>query len=126
MRADDDDATARMEAALRARAEVVARERDVAVEVSPFWVSPLTPFDAVLAGRLRAAAVARGHRWRDMPTGIGHDAVYVARRLPAAMLFVPCVDGISHNEAELITPEWATAGLHVLADAVLETAGLVR
>jgi N-carbamoyl-L-amino-acid hydrolase len=61
-----------------------------------------------------------------MPTVIGHDAVYVARKLPAALLFVPCVKGLSHNEAEEITPAWAAAGLAVLAGAVLETAGLVR
>jgi N-carbamoyl-L-amino-acid hydrolase len=61
-----------------------------------------------------------------MPTAIGHDAVYVARKVPAAMLFVPCHGGISHNEAESITPAWAEAGLVVLADAVLAAAGLVR
>ncbi len=57
-----------------------------------------------------------------MPTGIGHDAVYVARSCPAAMIFVPCHGGLSHNEAESIAPEWAEAGLLVLADAVLATA----
>jgi N-carbamoyl-L-amino-acid hydrolase len=60
-----------------------------------------------------------------MPTAIGHDAVYVARKLPTAMIFVPCHDGISHNEAESITQAWAAAGCQVLADAVLATAGLV-
>ena len=61
-----------------------------------------------------------------MPSVIGHDAVYVARKVPSALLFVPCVGGISHNEAEEISQDWAAAGLMVLADAVLETAGLVR
>ena len=71
---------------------------------------------------MREAAKVRGLGWRDMPTGIGHDAVYCARRVPAAMVFVPCEGGISHNEAESITPVWAEAGLKVLADAVLATA----
>jgi N-carbamoyl-L-amino-acid hydrolase len=61
-----------------------------------------------------------------MPTVIGHDAVYMARTVPSALLFVPCIGGVSHNEAEAITPAWAEAGLMVMADAVLETAGLVR
>lgn len=57
-----------------------------------------------------------------MPTGIGHDAVYLARAVPTALIFVPCHGGLSHNEAESITPEWAEAGCRVLADAVLAAA----
>ncbi|MBX9702414.1 MAG: M20/M25/M40 family metallo-hydrolase, partial [Acetobacteraceae bacterium] len=66
------------------------------------------------------------YRWRDIPTGIGHDAVYMARRVPTVMVFTPCHGGISHNEAESITPAWAEAGLRVLADAALATAGVVK
>jgi N-carbamoyl-L-amino-acid hydrolase len=51
--------------------------------------------------------------------------VYVARRVPTAMIFCPCHGGLSHNEAESITPAWAEAGCKVLADAVLATAGVV-
>jgi beta-ureidopropionase / N-carbamoyl-L-amino-acid hydrolase len=111
---------------LASRAAAVAAARGVSIEVAPFWHSPPTPFDAALAQRARDAAAARGLRWRDIPTGIGHDAVYVARRVPAVMVFTPCHGGISHNEAESITPEWAAAGLQVLADAALATASLVR
>jgi N-carbamoyl-L-amino-acid hydrolase len=111
---------------LAARAAAIAAERKVRIEVAPFWHSPPTPFDAALVQRVRDAAAARGLRARDIPTGIGHDAVYVARRVPSVMVFAPCHGGISHNEAESITPEWATAGLQVLADAALATAGLVR
>ena len=57
-----------------------------------------------------------------MPTAIGHDAVYMARKVPTVMIFTPCHGGLSHNEAESITPEWATAGMQVLADAVIATA----
>lgn len=124
MRHGDPAALARMEADLRSVVAALAARRGVAIRVEPFWQSPLTPFDPVLVGRVRAAAERRGYRHRDMPTGIGHDAVYVARRVPTAMIFCPCHGGISHNETESITPEWATAGLHVLADAVLETAGV--
>ncbi|WP_376090067.1 Zn-dependent hydrolase [Roseomonas sp. CCTCC AB2023176] len=122
----DDAALDGMEAALREAAARVVAERGLGAEVSVFWTSPETPFDRTLAARLRDAATARGFRQRDMPTGIGHDAVYVARGVPSVMLFTPCEGGISHNEAEAITPAWAEAGLLVLADAVLATAGLVR
>jgi beta-ureidopropionase / N-carbamoyl-L-amino-acid hydrolase len=125
-RADDEPMLSSMETALRKEATAMATARGVNVVVEPFWRGPITPFDPKLAERLREAARKRGLRQRDMPTVIGHDAVYAARRVPSALLFVPCVGGISHNEAEEITRDWAAAGLQVLADAVLETAGLVR
>jgi len=120
----DEAALERMAGALRERAQMVATERGVGVEVAPFWAFPQTGFDPALAQRLRDAASGRGILFRDMPTGIGHDAVYVARQVPAVMLFTPCRGGISHNEAESITPAQAEAGMLVLADAVLATAGL--
>ncbi len=111
-----------MDARIRARAAAIAEARHLTIEVAEFWHSPLTPFDPRLIQRARDAATARGLTWRDIPTGIGHDAVYVARRVPTVMLFTPCHDGLSHHEAESITPEWAEAGLRVLADAVIATA----
>jgi beta-ureidopropionase / N-carbamoyl-L-amino-acid hydrolase len=126
MRHGDPDSLTRMGDALTARAAEIAVARGVKATVSPFWHSPLTPFDATLVQRARDGATARGLRWRDIPTGIGHDAVYMARKVPTVMIFTPCHGGLSHNEAESITPDWATAGLQVLADATLATAGLVK
>ena len=125
-RHDHEDQLAALAATLRAEAAVIGARRGVAIEIADFWISPATPFDATLVGHLRDAAERRGIPHRDMPTAIGHDAVYVARKLPAVMLFVPCHGGLSHNEAESITPQWAEAGLMVLADAVLATAGVAR
>jgi beta-ureidopropionase / N-carbamoyl-L-amino-acid hydrolase len=122
MRHGDPDCLTRMGEALTARAAEVVAARGVAAKVAPFWHAPLTPFDPALVQRCRDAAAARGYRWRDIPTGIGHDAVYMARRVPTVMVFTPCHGGISHNEAESITPEWAEAGLRVLADAAIATA----
>ncbi len=119
----DPERLAWMGAQIKARAAAIAAARGVAVEVVDFWHSPMTPFDAGLAEHLRTAAQGRGYRFRDMPTAIGHDAVYVARHVPSVMLFCPCHGGVSHNEAESITPEWAEAGMLVLADAVLAAAG---
>ena len=107
---------------LRDRAAEIAEARHLTIDVADFWHSPLTRFDPTLIERCEAAATMRGLNWRSIPTGIGHDAVYVARRVPTVMLFTPCHDGLSHHEAESITPAWAEAGLRVLADAVIATA----
>jgi N-carbamoyl-L-amino-acid hydrolase len=85
----DPDCLDAMGAALRARAAEIAATRHLTITVEDFWYSPLTPFDARLVQRCRDAATARGLNWRDIPTGIGHDAVYVARRVPTVMLFTP-------------------------------------
>jgi N-carbamoyl-L-amino-acid hydrolase len=58
-------------------------------------------------------------------SGAGHDACNIARVAPTAMIFTPCVDGISHNETETIYPEWASAGVNVLLQAALDTAEIV-
>lgn len=117
---------ARMGEEIHARAAALSAARGVRIAVEDFWHSPLTPFDPTLVGRVRDAAERLGIPHMDMPTGIGHDAVYVARRVPTALIFCPCHDGISHNEAESITPAWAEAGLRVLAGAVLATAGIAK
>jgi N-carbamoyl-L-amino-acid hydrolase len=111
---------------MRAEAAAIGARRGVTIAIEDFWISPATPFDPALVAALRTAATARGIAHQAMPTAIGHDAVYCARRVPSVMLFVPCHGGISHNEAESITPAWAEAGLLVLADAVLATAGLAK
>ena len=59
----------------------------------------------------------------DLVSGAGHDACYLARVVPTAMIFVPCKDGISHNEIESATPEDLAAGCQVLLDAALRLAG---
>ena len=65
-----------------------------------------------------------GYAHRDLIAGGGHDACYISRVAPAAMIMCPCVGGISHTEAEAITPQWASAGANVLLHALLQTAGL--
>ncbi len=84
-----------------------------------------TPFDASCVDAVRKAAKRLGYSAREITSGAGHDAVYMARVAPTAMVFTPCVDGISHNEAEDMKPEWATAGCDVLIHAVLEKAEVV-
>jgi N-carbamoyl-L-amino-acid hydrolase len=81
-------------------------------------------FDPVLVGRVREAAGRLGYSHRDIVSGAGHDACWMNLVVPSAMIFCPCVDGLSHNEDEAITPEWARAGTDVLLHAVLQTAGI--
>ncbi|MFC3030590.1 MULTISPECIES: M20 family metallo-hydrolase [Roseomonadaceae] len=125
-RHDDEHKLAALAAVLRGEAAAIGARRGVTVAVEDFWISPATPFATPLVDRLRDSAVARKIAYQEMPTAIGHDAVYCARRVPTVMVFTPCHGGISHNEAESITPEWAEAGLLVVADAVLATAGVAK
>ncbi len=85
---------------------------------------PVT-FDPGCVGALRTAAERLGYGHRDIVSGAGHDACWIARVAPAAMVMCPCVGGLSHNEAEEITPAWAEAGANVLLHAVLESAEVV-
>ena len=71
---------------------------------------------------MRQAAEAQGYLYQDIISGAGHDAVYMARIAPTAMIFVPCLGGISHNEIEDAQPEDLTAGCNVLLNAVLDWA----
>ncbi len=81
------------------------------------------PFDAGCVALVRDAAARLGLPAREIVSGAGHDAVYVARHVPTAMIFTPCKDGLSHNEAESIEPHEAEAGCQVLFEAVLARAG---
>ncbi|MEM9655542.1 MAG: Zn-dependent hydrolase [Actinomycetota bacterium] len=85
--------------------------------------SPPVVFAEHLVDSVERSAEARGFRHRRMISGAGHDACYVALHCPTAMIFVPCKDGLSHNEAESITFDEATRGASVLLGAVLEQAG---
>jgi N-carbamoyl-L-amino-acid hydrolase len=82
-------------------------------------------FDPACVGMVRAAAERLGYSHRDIVSGAGHDACWINRVAPTAMIMCPCEGGLSHNEAETITPEWAEKGTNVLLHAVLEAAEVV-
>lgn len=86
---------------------------------------PVT-FDPTLVDTVRRSAEKLGYSHRDIISGAGHDACWAAKVAPATMIMCPCVGGLSHNEAEEISKEWAAAGCDVLFHAVVETAGLVE
>jgi N-carbamoyl-L-amino-acid hydrolase len=111
-----------MDDELRQACAAAAAPIGLEVEVKEFWYFPPTPFDPGLVTAVRDAAESLGYPHQDIISGAGHDAVYMARVAPTAMIFVPCVGGISHNEIEDAKPEDLTAGGNVLLNAVLEKA----
>ncbi|MDN6713701.1 MAG: M20 family metallo-hydrolase [Acetobacter sp.] len=102
------------------RMQACALENDVQVTVTPTWNSPAVHFDPRCIASVKESTEELGYSMRDIVSGAGHDAVYVSRVVPTAMIFVPCLHGISHNEAESATPEDVTAGSNVLLNAVLK------
>ena len=82
-------------------------------------------FDEGCVTMIREAAERLGYSHRNLVSGAGHDACWINRVAPTAMVMCPCVDGLSHNEAEEISPDWARAGTDVLFQAVVEAAEIV-
>jgi N-carbamoyl-L-amino-acid hydrolase len=81
--------------------------------------------EVMRAAHAVAAELDIGLSHMDIVSGAGHDACWVNRVAPTVMIMCPCVDGLSHNEAENISPEWAAAGTDVLLHAVLDVAEVV-
>jgi len=105
-----------------ARAGAIAREAGLSLELRELFRIPAQPFDADCVDLVRQAAARLGLPAREIISGAGHDAIYVARRVPSAMIFTPCKDGLSHNEAESILPDEAADGCQVLFEAILARA----
>ncbi|MEM5404881.1 MULTISPECIES: Zn-dependent hydrolase [Paraburkholderia] len=112
----------RMDSALRDEVSSVSEKSGLQARVEQIFDYAPVNFDAGCVGAVRRAAEALGLPHADIVSGAGHDACHLARIFPTGMIFIPCVDGISHNETEAITPEWAEAGANVLLHAVLESA----
>jgi N-carbamoyl-L-amino-acid hydrolase len=109
-----------MESELTAALSSVGEPLGLAVACTKIWDQPPVVFDAQCVASVRKAAEMSGFSTRDMVSGAGHDAAYVARVAPTAMIFVPCRGGISHNEVEYTSKEQCAAGAQVLLQAVLD------
>jgi N-carbamoyl-L-amino-acid hydrolase len=92
------------------------------LELTELFRFAAQPFDPACVALVQQAADRLGYPSRPIVSGAGHDAVYVARSVPTAMIFTPCKDGLSHNEAESILPAEAEAGCQVLFEAVVARA----
>lgn len=111
-----------MEAQLEAIIQQHCAAHGVKAQINCIWRSPPVHFDRDCVGTVQAAVNALGYSHRAMVSGAGHDAVYVSRVAPTSMIFIPSVDGISHNEAEHSTPEQIQDGAQVLFDSILASA----
>ena len=114
-----------MDADIRAVAARLSAESGLPIEITPVSAYPAQPFHADCIAAVQQAADALGYSNMRAVSGAGHDAVYMARLAPAGMIFIPCKDGISHNEIEDAKPEHIEAGCNVLLQAMLQRAGLV-
>jgi N-carbamoyl-L-amino-acid hydrolase len=122
LRHPHDDALAAMTRALEDAVAEICGASALVGECKEIWHSPAIHFDKDCIAAVRKAATAAGYANRDITSGAGHDAGYINRVAPTAMIFVPCAGGISHNEVENATPDDLAAGCNVLLRAMLERA----
>ncbi|MHA6730137.1 Zn-dependent hydrolase [Devosia sp. A369] len=115
-----------MRSQIEAKAQAICAELGVGYAMEAVGHFDPVSFDPALVARVRAAAERLGYSHMDIISGAGHDACWAAKVAPATMIMCPCVGGLSHNEAEDISREWASAGADVLFHTVLETAEIVQ
>ncbi|SFH08961.1 Zn-dependent hydrolase [Methylobacterium gossipiicola] len=111
-----------IEADVRAALADIAARRQLTATLDLVWRQEPVPFDPALVALVEREAEALGLAHRRMVSGASHDACNLALKVPTAMIFVPCKDGISHNEAESATPSDCTAGADVLLQTLLTLA----
>jgi N-carbamoyl-L-amino-acid hydrolase len=115
-----------MERRLAEGARKICDEMGLGLEMEKVGGFDPVKFDEGCVKAVRDAAERLGYSHRNIISGAGHDACWVSRVAPTAMVMCPCVDGLSHNEAEEISKDWARAGADVLFHAVVETAQIVE
>ncbi|MBZ9869135.1 Zn-dependent hydrolase [Mesorhizobium sp. CA15] len=115
-----------MDSRIREGIDTICDALDIKYEIEQVGHFDPVTFDKNCVKAIRDAAERLGYTHRNIVSGAGHDACWINRVAPTAMVMCPCVDGLSHNEAEEITKEWAAAGADVLFHAVVETAGIVE
>jgi N-carbamoyl-L-amino-acid hydrolase len=115
-----------MERDLRMGAKKIAEEIGLDLEIESVGGFDPVTFDPDCVATVRVAAEKLGYEHRDLVSGAGHDACWINKVAPTAMVMCPCVGGLSHNEAEEISQKWASAGADVLLHAVLESAEIVN
>lgn len=114
-----DETLSKMDAAIRAEAERVCKDIGLELDFKQIWYSPPVKFADSCVSAVRTAAEELGFQSMDIISGAGHDACYISRVAPTGMVFVPCENGISHNEIENATKEDLAAGCDVLLRAIV-------
>ena len=118
---DNADLT-RMDAELKAGVARIAAEGRLEHDLKQIFQYDCVHFDESCVAMVRAGAERLGYSTRNIVSGAGHDACYMSTVTPTAMIFVPCIGGISHNEIEDAKPAWIEAGGNVLFHAMLAKA----
>ena len=126
IRSPNKDTLDAMKARVETEAPKIAEELGLGIEIEVAGHFDPVTFDEACVSAVRNAAERLGYSYRDIISGAGHDACWINRVAPTAMVMCPCVDGLSHNEDENISKEWATAGADVLFHAAVETAEIVE
>lgn len=124
LRNHTDELVDQMADEVKAFATEVAKKRGLEIKIDLVSSYPAQPFHPDCISAVAKAAEKLGYSNMPAVSGAGHDAVYMARLAPSGMIFIPCKDGISHNEIEDAKPEHITAGCNVLLHAMLERAGV--
>lgn len=124
LRNSTDELVDAMAAEVKAVADQVAKEHGVQVQIDLVSSYPAQQFHPACVEAVGRAAAKLGYSHMPAVSGAGHDAVYMAKLAPAGMIFIPCKDGISHNEIEDAQPAHIEAGCNVLLHAMLERAGV--
>ena len=122
LRHPDNDELARMDVEMRADLAEIAKRHRLEVKIEQIWHFPAAPFARELVEAVRRGAQQAGYSHMDIVSGAGHDACYISRVAPTAMVFVPCKDGISHNEIEDATKDDVAAGCQILLQAMVDRA----
>ena len=115
-----------MEDRMRKGAADIAENIGLTMDIEKVGNFDPVEFDKDCVEKVRDAAKTLGYSHMNIVSGAGHDACWINRVAPTAMIMCPCVDGLSHNEAEEITKEWSTAGADVLFHAVVNTAEITE
>ena len=122
MRHPDSDILSKMALAMHTTFKAVCSNTGLEGNLEEIWYSPPTSFDSVCVDTVERAAHSRGYTSKRITSGAGHDAKYMADICPTAMIFIPCKDGLSHNELEDAEDNDLIAGGQVLLDAAFEKA----
>ncbi|MCP4878528.1 MAG: Zn-dependent hydrolase [Gammaproteobacteria bacterium] len=120
LRHPDAEILDKMDRAFRDLVEVECEMHALEYEVNECWHMPVTQFAPPCVDAVRSATAKLGYSNMEMVSGAGHDSLYIASVAPTSMIFVPCENGISHNEIENAKPEDLEAGCNVLLHAILE------
>ena len=124
LRNASDELCEAMDADIHGVAARISARSGLAVVIEQVSAYPAQAFHPDCVDAVARAARALGCSNMPVVSGAGHDAIYMARLAPTGMIFIPCKDGISHNEIEDAKPEHITAGCNVLLHAMLERAGV--